>query len=240
MARRIKFNQETLDAIKQFIETEGHSVDQAANKFGVSSDTIRRVVFENGIQIQHKRQQPNLRKLTAENVAEIVHMYKDTDAPMAAICRQVKLEDYMVQAALRANFTEEEIKARKSRIYRNSKLGEKNPYYGKRGPETNNWIGGIVPDGQGYLMCKKPEWYTGRSGSDYVFYHSVIMCEALGLTEIPKGFAVHHIDHNPLNNNLNNLALLEMGAHSRLHQIESHMCKVQRLSIPGVGESPNA
>ena len=68
-------------------------------------------------------------------------------------------------------------------------------------------------------------------------------CEALGITEIPQGFAVHHIDHNPLNNNINNLALIQMGGHSRLHQIEKKMmipCKVQRLSDIGVGESPNA
>lgn len=235
--RRIKFDKETIDAIRTFLEVEKNTVVSTANKFGVSEDTIRRVMHENNISPGHpEKRNKYLRSITPEIVSEVIHMFKDTDISMQDLCKSVKLDYYVVLEILKINFTEEEINQRKSRRYRNSKLGDRNPMFGKRGAETSNWKGGVVPDGNGYLITRKPDWYTGRNRSDYVFYHSVIMCEALGITEIPAGFSVHHIDHNPLNNNINNLALVSMGAHSRLHAIEKKMCKVQRLSIPGVDD----
>lgn len=237
MARRIHFDCKTIDAIRTFMEVEKHTVKETANRFGVSEDTIRRVMFENNITSGHPEKRcGNITILTEELVSEVVHLYSDTDIPLDKLCKEVKLENYIVQKILRENFTEEQINQRKSKIYRNSKLNDKNPMFGKRGEQTHNWKGGIVSDGNGYLITRKPDWYTGRARSDYIFYHSVVMCEALGITEIPAGFSVHHIDHNPLNNSINNLALVSMGAHSRLHAIEKKMCKVQRLSIPGVGE----
>ena len=239
--RRITFNAETIQAMRQFMEVEHNSVSATANKFGVSQDTIRRIMFENNISPGFPNKRTNVsRELTEEKIDEVASLYMSTDISMANLCREVKLENYMVQQALRATFSEEEIKQRKSSLYRQSKLGDNNPMKGKTGENHHNWIGGVVEDGQGYLMVKKPEWYTGRKGSDYVFQHSVVMCEALGLTEIPKGFVVHHIDRNTKNNHISNLALMELTAHTRLHQIESKMRKVQRLSDTGVGESPNA
>ena len=79
-------------------------------------------------------------------------------------------------------------------------------------------------------MIKKPEWYTGRKGSDYVFLHTVVMCEHLGLTELPKGYVVHHIDGNKKNNTIDNLALMTVSGHSKLHLLMKNLCKVQRLS----------
>jgi len=242
--RRIIFDDKIIDAIRQFQEVEQHTVAQTANKFGLSQDTIRRIMHEHNIAPRHpEKRTGNIREVTEEKISQIVHFFRDTDIPMHRLCNEVKLEYYVVLEVIKNNFTEEEINARKSKLYRYSKLGNKNPMKGCFGDKNPNWIGGVVSDGQGYLMVKKPEWYTGRKGSDYIFQHSVVMCEALGITEIPKGFAVHHIDHNPLNNDINNLALVQMGAHSRLHQIEKKMmtqCKVQRLSGTGVGESPNA
>lgn len=38
--------------------------------------------------------------------------------------------------------------------------------------------------------------------------------------EIPKGFAVHHIDHNPRNNDISNLVLMNMTEHASMHSLE--------------------
>ncbi len=42
-------------------------------------------------------------------------------------------------------------------------------------------------------------------------------CMALNIPFIPKGFAVHHLDRNPRNNNIDNLALVTVTAHNRIH-----------------------
>ena len=63
----------------------------------------------------------------------------------------------------------------------------------------------------------EPDWYTGRKGSKHVFSHHVVVCEALGLTAIPKGWVVHHCDENPYNNDFSNLVLLTVADHARLH-----------------------
>lgn len=37
---------------------------------------------------------------------------------------------------------------------------------------------------------------------------------------IPKGFVLHHIDKNPLNNNIENLVLLTRSGHSYIHDLQ--------------------
>ena len=145
-------------------------------------------------------------------------------------CKELKLANYIVQDILKSEFSEEYRNNRKAAMYRASKLGDKNPMKGCTGSNHPNWKGGIVDDGNGYQMVIKPKWYTGRKGSDYVFYHSAVMCEAIGITEVPKGFVIHHIDRNPKNNSIDNLALVTVSGHGRLHSIENNLCKVQRLS----------
>lgn len=249
MARRIIFNEETIEAIRAFAETEQHSLSETSNRFGISNDVLRRVMFENNI---HPKQTPyskNWESVTPEKEIEVVKLYKCTNATMSDICKETKLEYCILQSILRKYFTEEEMKKRKSRIYRQSKLGSKNPQYNIKTPrlsdESIEEVDGTdrVPTGDGwYIEVKKPSWYTGRAKSGTVFEHTVVMCQALGLTELPKGYVVHHIDRNRHNNNINNLALMSLSAHSRLHILERKMILMQGSeTIPtGVGESPNA
>ena len=108
-------------------------------------------------------------------------------------------------------------KSRKVNSYRKSKLGDLNPMTGKRGTDHPNYKG-VVADGKGYLMVLKPTWYTGRKRSKHVFQHQVVVCEQLGLTQIDAGMCVHHCDHNPQNNNFDNLVLLSLDEHTQLHK----------------------
>lgn len=87
---------------------------------------------------------------------------------------------------------------------------------GKTGAAHHNHIG-VVSDNKGYLMVLKPDWYTGRKNSKHVFQHHVVVCEHLGLTAIPKGWCVHHVDKNPHNNVFDNLVLMTVSDHLRLH-----------------------
>lgn len=154
------------------------------------------------------------------NEALLRELYETTELPLAALATEVGTSYKVVQKYVAKHYSQEQRSERKRRTYRNSKLGDKNPMRGLSGEAHHNYRGGVVSDGKGYLMVLKPDWYTGRAGSKYVFKHVVVMCEALGLTELPDGFVVHHIDHDPTNNALNNLALLTASAHSRLHSRE--------------------
>lgn len=115
-----------------------------------------------------------------------------------------------------------QLKEHKSANYARSKYGEKNPMLGKFG-EDHPGYKGVIDDCKGYKIILKPNWYTGRPGSRHVFHHHVVMCEALGITEIPEGWDVHHIDEDKTNNDLGNLSLMIKPAHQKLHWIQRRM-----------------
>jgi phage portal protein BeeE len=80
----------------------------------------------------------------------------------------------------------------------------------------------------GYVRVLRPDWFTGAKSGNYVSEHQVVMCEALGLTGIPKGMVVHHIDQNRANNSVANLQLMTNSAHTELHQA---LRKVTNLDV---------
>ena len=150
---------------------------------------------------------------------KIKELYETTELPIEEIAKQVNLPMWKTFDWIAKTYSKEVRRERKKKVYSNSKVGEFNPMFGKFEEKHHNFIG-AVSDGKGYLMRVKPEWYTGRVGCKHVFVHHLVMCEALGLTEIPSGFCVHHIDGDKKNNALTNLALLTTSAHTRLHQLE--------------------
>lgn len=150
---------------------------------------------------------------------KVLRLFDTTTMTYAQIAERLGCSISYVSTTVRDFRSPAEIADRKRQSYAASKTGDKNPMTGRTREAHPRYVG-EVSDGKGYIMVLKPDWYTGRKGSRHVFKHHVVMCEALGLTSIPAGFSVHHIDHNPTNNNLTNLALLSNGAHSRLHQLE--------------------
>lgn len=139
--------------------------------------------------------------------------YVTTNWSIERIARLLSMRTTTVRDYLKEKFGVEFFMKRQKNCYAQPKRGSHNPNFGKRPVNYK----GITSDGQGYLLVPKPIWYTGRKKSKHVFQHSVVMCEHIGLTEIPKGFVVHHIDGDGTNNNVNNLCLMSMGAHQRLH-----------------------
>jgi len=69
---------------------------------------------------------------------------------------------------------------------------------------------------QGKDTKYKAVQYVGQRMSE----HQRSFCIALGIDKIPHGFVVHHLDKNPRNNDINNLALLTITAHNRIHSHE--------------------
>lgn len=52
----------------------------------------------------------------------------------------------------------------------------------------------------------------------YMGEHSRVVCEHLGLTEIPKGFVVRHVNNDSKDNRFENLVLLTRSEHTSLHR----------------------
>ena len=148
---------------------------------------------------------------------DIKFLYETTTLTQQQIADKLGISIAVVFKYVKRHYAKEYRLNRKSLCYRASKLGDKNPMKGKFLELHHNYKG-VVGDNKGYLMVKKPSWYTGRKGSKHVFQHSVVVCEKLGLTEIPKGWVVHHCDINPHNNSFENLVLITMGDHTRLHR----------------------
>ena len=67
-------------------------------------------------------------------------------------------------------------------------------------------------EGKGRLK-RKFKIFNGKNilNSHYVF------CKANNMQEIPKGFVVHHIDGDSLNDNIKNLKLMKDSEHKSLH-----------------------
>lgn len=151
-----------------------------------------------------------------DKIEKIKYLIENTELTMAEIRAQVKCRGQIVTDVLKS-YPASYRKARKTHHYRKSKLGDLNPMFNKTREQHHNYKG-VVSDNKGYLLVLKPEWYTGRKRSKHVFQHSVVVCEHLGLTEIPAGYVVHHCDHNPLNNDFSNLVMLTMPEHTALHQ----------------------
>lgn len=147
---------------------------------------------------------------------DIKYLYENTELTLQQIADQLKIPFDRVWKYVKRNYTQEHRKTRKTICYRNSKLGVKNPMSGLT-KELCPKYKGDVSDSKGYFIRLKPDWYTGRKNSRHVFSHHIVVCEYLKLTEIPKGWCVHHVDGNRVNNEFSNLVLMLNGDHQRLH-----------------------
>lgn len=146
---------------------------------------------------------------------DINQAIEETTLTLDQISKQLGVSQKRVRAVW-AKYPSDFRRNRKAGCYSRSKQGALNPMLGKVLDQHPRYIG-AVSDCKGYLMVVKPEWYTGRRGSHHVFMHSVVMCEHLGITEIPQGWCVHHCDENPHNNVIDNLIMMTMADHMKWH-----------------------
>jgi hypothetical protein len=150
-----------------------------------------------------------------------------------------------VQEALKLGLSRDQLLSEQALRYSRSKLGTKNPMKGLFAERHPNFKGDLTCDPDGYVLVLRPTWFTGRT-SRYVYKHSVVMCELLGLQGLPEGMHVHHIDGDKANNSAENLALVTASGHRRLHAQsplrrlslwELHRCGTSRLR-PTIPTSP--
>ena len=146
------------------------------------------------------------------NREAVLRLYRDPTLPtIEGIASQLSTTIHNVGWVVRKCLPEAERRALAALRYSVSKTGDKNPMKGKTGEEHPRWVG-ECEDGYGYLTCL---WNGKRQ-----FVHRVVMAQALGLAEIPEELDVHHIDSNPKNNKLDNLALVTRSGHRTIHSLQ--------------------
>lgn len=178
---------------------------------------------------------PAKRKLSAETISRLHELYH-SDVNIYAIG---KLLGYDYKKTLRPvlveAYGEQALVERFKRLCAVTKFGKSNPMFGKTGAAHHRWTP-RRESSQGYWKIDAPEWYTGLGVSGRkVHEHTIVMCEKLGVTELPSHMVVHHKDGRKLNNHPDNLELLNRGSHMVTHRWMRHRKKVQRLSRKGVG-----
>jgi hypothetical protein len=89
-------------------------------------------------------------------------------------------------------------------------------FLNETGPNNKHWTGGRRISEHGYILV----YYHGhpRARKSYVFKH-ILVYETYHKCCIPRYAAVHHIDGNKQNNNLNNLEAMTASHHATAHNL---------------------
>ena len=78
-----------------------------------------------------------------------------------------------------------------------------------------HWKGGRMTDERGYIFIKCPN-HPFRDNCNYVREQRLVMERALGRYLQPNEI-VHHLNHNPSDNRIENLMLMSPSKHTSLH-----------------------
>lgn len=170
--------------------------------------------------------------VSEQEFKEIVELF-DSDLGVQAIMQKYNRDYYTIKKIWLTCYNEKQFKARTSRLCRLHKIGDKNPMKGKIGLKHHNSVEKST-DSNGYIQVFAPDWYLGARDGNKVYEHIIVYCEHNGFASLPKGMVVHHLDENKQNNHPDNLVLVSIQDHRRIH---AWLNKVQRLSRNGVGNS---
>ena len=103
--------------------------------------------------------------------------------------------------------------------------GEKESKKMKENLSRKKWTGNWHKNQGGYLRR------VNRKTKKENLYHHHIWMKENNKRKIPRGFLIHHIDGNILNNNPNNLQLMSFQNHTRLHHLGSHHTEEAKIKM---------
>lgn len=159
-------------------------------------------------------------KFSNEKVEAIKESLKDYTKRFIDIAKIHGVSEWFVSNLWVTTASVEQKKERYSVINRQAKQGNKNPMFGKTKLNHPTAIDGktIVC---GYFTVWEPPWWTGKCPkNNRVYEHQYIWCLYNNRTEVPKGYVIHHKDHDKLNNSIDNLECLTRSQHMTYHATE--------------------
>lgn len=84
-----------------------------------------------------------------------------------------------------------------------------------KGNKSPNWKGGKKRTSKGYAQVLIPE-HPRADSSGYVMEHIAVWEQKTGVS-VPDNCCVHHLNGNKSDNRIENLCLMQFGAHTKLH-----------------------
>lgn len=111
-------------------------------------------------------------------------------------------------------------KARDLNIYRSEELKTLNRRNAHSGEKAANWKGGKKTNYKGYVLVLNKEHPRANRNGGYVFEHILIMEQYLG-RYLNDDEIVHHLNEIKDDNRIENLELMTVGEHTKLHHIGS-------------------
>lgn len=89
----------------------------------------------------------------------------------------------------------------------------------RRGENGANWKGGKRKTRRGYIQVLRPD-HPRADSSGYVMEHIIVWEESTGVP-VPLNCCIHHLNEKKDDNRIENLCMMETGAHTRFHHIGS-------------------
>lgn len=208
--KKINFTEQQLELFEKLVD-EHRSRYYISKQLNCTDDAIRTLARYKGIKYLQEHYD-----FTEDIIRKIKTLYETTNLSVNQIEKRLHKRDVM--GYIIDNYSKDYRDSRHKRLLSEQKIGDGNPMYRKFG-ETHPNYKELVSDGKGYIMILKPDWYTGRPGCKHIYYHHYVMCMYLGISEIPSGMVVHHIDFDKTNNDIKNLALMTNEGHMKLHRM---------------------
>lgn len=172
-------------------------------------------------------------KTPQETVNAVIQELQDINQSYSEIASKLEISNHIVGKIAREYLSKELKKLRYSSWCSKSKLGNKNPMFGKKGELHHNSEKEVRVSG--YKTVFMPDWWLGKDvKSNRMYEHHYVWAKFYNQTELPKGCCIHHIDLDIDNNTIENLQLLTISEHMQLH---GYIRKVQRLERNLVGNS---
>lgn len=100
-------------------------------------------------------------------------------------------------------------------LYKSPEIEWLNRSNAKKRENAANWNGGKRKTSRGYQQILMPE-HCRADKTGYVMEHIVVWERETGVP-VPKNCAIHHLNGDKADNRIENLCMMQFGAHTKFH-----------------------